>query len=151
MRRKATSRMPLHALTPPTHADAPRIAGLVERARELHAIATAVSAALSPTLAAECEVANVRGSRLIVLVRSSTAAARIRLLAPALLDAARRSSGLALESVTVKVAPASTVPTVTTAAAPSLSPAAAAHLKHAADSVADPELRAVLLRLASLA
>lgn len=151
MRRIATSRMPQHALTAPGAAEGPRIAGLVERARELHAIATAVNTVMSPAIAAECSVANVRGQRLVMLVRSSTAAARVRLLAPTLLDAARRASGLALEQLTVKVVPAETVPTAKPAIASSLSAAAAEHLSSAAAATADPEMRALLLRLASLA
>jgi hypothetical protein len=143
--------MPLHALTAPALTDGPRIAGLVERARELHAIATAVSTALPPALAAECGVANVRGQRLVVLVSSSTAAARLRLLAPSVLAAARSASGLALEQLTVKVAQVETVPTVDSTRSPPLSQTAAAHLSSAAAATADPEMRALLLRLASLA
>ena len=151
MQRIATSRMPLHALTSSALADGPRIAGLVERARELHAIATAVATALPPALAAECGVANVRGQRLVVLVRSSTAAARIRLLSPSILAAARSASGLALQELTVKVAQVETVPTVDSTRSSSLSRTAAEHLSCAASATADPEMRALLLRLASMA
>jgi len=68
----------------------------------------------------------------------------------ALMAEARLVSGLKIEKFAVKVAPLPPVPPEQTRRKP-LSNAAAEHLKTAARSLADPELRAVYLRLASLA
>jgi len=59
-------------------------------------------------------------------------------------------SGLKIEKFAVKVAPLPPVPPGQIRRKP-LSNAAAEHLKAAARSLADPELRAVYLRMASLA
>jgi len=68
----------------------------------------------------------------------------------AILAQARVISGLPVEKFTVKVAPLPPRPPRQTRRKP-LSNAAAEHLKTAARSIADPELRAVYLQLASLA
>ena len=68
----------------------------------------------------------------------------------ALMADARVVSGLKIEKFAVKVAPLPPVPPEQTRRKP-LSNATAEHLKTAARSLADPELRAVYLRLASLA
>ena len=131
--------------------DAPRFAALVERARELAVVASAVTAALPGALATECTVANIRQHRLIMLAASATAAARLRLLAPGVLQAAREVSGQALVELTIKVTATQSVPTDPRAESRPLSHAAADHLARAASSLADPELRALFQKLASLA
>jgi hypothetical protein len=86
-----------------------------------------------------------------MLTRSAAAATRLRLMAPGLLEAARQASGIALTELAVRVTATAPVPTGIAAESRPLSPAGAEHLARAARSVADPELRALFLKLASLA
>jgi len=117
----------------------------------LETIASAVSATLPPALSRAVTLANVREQRLVVLADSGAAAARVRLLAPQVLRAARDASGLALSELTVKVTSTAAAPPDMAIEHRSLSRAAADHLAHAAESMADPELRVLLSKLASLA
>jgi hypothetical protein len=64
--------------------------------------------------------------------------------------AAARAIGTCASSVTVKVVPQPPVATEPDRSKP-LSPAAATHLRAAAASISDPELRVLFLELASLA
>lgn len=66
------------------------------------------------------------------------------------LIAAARSAGFPASRFAVKVAPLPTVPRDSTSRTP-LSPLAREHLRAAAQSLDDPELRAIFLRLADLA
>jgi hypothetical protein len=125
-------------------------AGLVQRARELEALDLAVRGTLPAALASQSRLANIRGSRLVYVTASSAAAARLRTLAPELLAAASRHAGRRFDAVSIKVARLDAVPPAQPRRKP-LSRAAAAQLDGAASAIADPELQAVLRRLASLA
>ena len=149
--RPPSTRRPLPVFSTPAAAEAPRLAALLERARELEAISSAISTTLPPALAAECTVANIRKERLVVLTRSAAAATRLRLMAPQLLETARQASGIALTELHVRVTATAPVPPEAATESRPLSPAGAEHLARAANSVADPELRALFLKLASLA
>ncbi|GIX38247.1 MAG: hypothetical protein KatS3mg127_1486 [Silanimonas sp.] len=97
-------------------------------------------------MAAQVRLANVAEGTAVVLVPSPAWKARLR-LDTALLLAAARAAGIEARAVTLKVVPP-TVPTPDRPGAP-LSAGARAVLEAAARSVADPELRAQLLRLAA--
>ena len=127
----------------------PGLAGLVARAKELDALDRTLRGALPPQLADRCRLANVDGSRLVFLANSPAVAARLRQMQDELFRHAAATSGLRFERFTVKVAAVPAVPP----AAPlePLSPAASAHLADSARLLADPELRDLFLRLASLA
>ena len=126
------------------------VAALTARARALDALDHKLRQPLPDPLRHQCRLADIRAGRLVFLASSSAWAAKLRLQQTALLAEARKISGLTIEKFAVKVAPLPSLSPEQTRRKP-LSHAAAEHLKAAARSVADPELRAVYLRLASLA
>lgn len=130
--------------------DSPALAGLLERARNLDAFDKALRDTLPAALADRCRLANAAEARIVFLASSPSVAARLRLLQPELLDTANRVTGRRFDSLTVKVAPARSVPPDPLPPNP-LSNAAAAHLGESAAFLSDPELRDLFLRLASLA
>ena len=95
-------------------------------------------------------MADIGPKRLVFLADSSAWASKLRFHQTALLALARQVSGLPADQFAVKVAPLPPVPPGQTRRTP-LSKTAAEHLKTAARSVADPELKAVYLQMASLA
>jgi len=126
------------------------VAALTARARALDALDHKLRQPLPDPLRHQCRLADLRAGRLVFLASSSVWAAKLRMHQTALLADARKVAGVAIEKFTVKVAPLPSLSPEQTRRKP-LSHAAADHLKAAARSVADPELRAVYLRLASLA
>jgi hypothetical protein len=126
------------------------IAALTARARALDALDRQLRQSLPEPLRSQCCLASVDAGRVVFLANSSVWAAKLRPYQNALLAQARVVSGLPVEKFTVKVAPLPPRPPRQTRRKP-LSNSAAEHLKAAARSIADPELRAVYLRLASLA
>jgi hypothetical protein len=127
----------------------PRLRSLAERAQWLDILDRQLRQSLPPELANRCRLANVRAGRLVFLVDAAALSTRLRLHTPPLLEAARKA-GLEVTALTVKVATMQPVPPDATPRTP-LSPAAGRSLRATADSITDPELRAQLLRLASLA
>jgi hypothetical protein len=130
--------------------ECPPVAALTARARALDALDHKLRQPLPDPLRHQCRLADIRAGRLVFLASSSVWAAKLRLHQVALLADARKISGIQIEKFAVKVAPLPSLSPEQTRRKP-LSHAAAEHLKAAARSVADPELRAVYLRLASLA
>jgi hypothetical protein len=130
--------------------ECPPVAALTARARALDALDHKLRQPLPDPLRHQCRLADIRAGRLVFLASSSVWAAKLRLHQAALMTDARKISGMAIEKFAVKVAPLPSLSPEQTRRRP-LSHAAAEHLKAAARSVADPELRAVYLRLASLA
>lgn len=125
-----------------------RIAGLVERARKLALIDDLLRRSLPEPLASHVTMANYRDGRLIFLADSTLWAARLRLHHDDLLQAARTTLGVDDVKIAVKVAAPVAAPTETRDFRP-LSAAAAEHLRAAARSMTDPELRDLFHRLAS--
>jgi len=126
------------------------IAALTQRARALDALDRKLRQPLPDALRRQCRLADVRAGRLVFLATSPVWATKLRMHQAALLAEARVVSGLKIEKFAVKVAPLPPVPPEQIRRRP-LSYTAAEHLKTAARSIADPELRDVYLRLASLA
>jgi len=126
------------------------VAALTQRARALDALDRKLRQPLPDALRRQCCLADIRAGRLVFLATSPVWATKLRMHQAALMAEARLVSGLKIEKFAVKVAPLPPVPPEQTRRKP-LSNAAAEHLKTAARSLADPELRAVYLRLASLA
>jgi len=93
--------------------------------------------------------AGVRNDRVLLLVESSAWATRVRMEQSRIL-AAVHSLGLAASSVTAKVMPLR-APADGSAATPSLTPRAAQTIRAAASAIADPDLRALFLELATSA
>jgi len=135
---------------PKSIGECPPVAALVARARALDALDQQLRQPLPEPLRRQCRLADLSSGRLVFLASSSVWASKLRFHQAALLAAARVISGLPVGKFAVKVAPLPPVPPGQIRRKP-LSKTAAEHLKTAAQSVADPELRAVYLRLASLA
>lgn len=115
----------------------------------LEALDRALRQTLPSPLREQVRFANLRNDRLVFLASSPAWASRLRLMQTQILATAS-AIGTHASSVTVKVAPQPPVETPPDRSKP-LSPAAAAHLRAAAASLTDPELRALYLELASLA
>ena len=123
---------------------------LAMRARALDALDGKLRHLLPAALARECRLADVRNGRLVFLATSPAWATRLRLHQETLLAEARAAMGDTAGQVVVKVATLPTVPPVAAKRKP-LSATAANHLRTAANSMQDPEFRALFLNLASLA
>lgn len=135
---------------PKTIGECPPVAALVARARALDALDRKLRQPLPDPLRRQCRLADISSDRLVFLASSPVWASKLRFHQTTLLAEARMISGLQIGKFTVKVAPLPPVPPEQVRRKP-LSKSAAEHLKTAAQSVVDPELRAVYLRLASLA
>lgn len=118
---------------------------VLARAQQLARLEPRIKAALPPALAPHCALANVRGDTLVLSVRATVFAARIRLLTPQILEAAR-ALGLALSQVKIRVGYVPSPPPPPAPPRP-LSETARHHLQELADKVDDPELRASIARL----
>jgi hypothetical protein len=125
------------------------VASLARKARELDALDRALRQTLPSPLREQVRFANLHDGRLVFLAPSPALAARLRLLQTQILATAR-AIGTYASSVTVKVAPQPPTEIVPDRSKP-LSPAAASHLRAAATSTTDPELRELFLELASIA
>lgn len=124
---------------------------MLERARLLGALDAQLRALLPAELARQCRLASVRDQRLVFLASSGSWAARLRFHQALLLAGARKTSNSPITHFVVKIAPLHAVPREPANPHKPLTPTAARHLRAAAKSMADPELRAMYLRLASLA
>lgn len=124
-------------------------ASLAKKAGELDALDRALRQTLPTPLREQVRFAHLRNGRLVFLASSPAWASRLRLMQAQILATAH-TIGARASSVTVKVVPLPTVATEPDRSKP-LSPAAAVHLKAAAASTSDPELRVLFLELASLA
>ena len=140
-----------------THPAGPRpalecvaLGALADYARALDVLDRRLRRLLPDALARETKLADVRGGRVVFLASSPAWASRLRLHQAALVAEARVALGDVVERFAVKVAPLSSVPAETSGPKP-LSAAAAKHLRAAAKSLSDPELKALYLHLASFA
>jgi len=140
-----------------THPAGPRpalecvaLGALADYARALDVLDRRLRRLLPDALARETRLADVRGGRVVFLASSPAWASRLRLHQAALVAEARVALGDVVERFAVKVAPLSSVPAETSGPKP-LSAAAAKHLRAAAKSLSDPELKALYLHLASFA
>jgi len=125
------------------------IASLARKARELDALDRALRQTLPSPLREQVRFANLQDGRLVFLAPTPALAARLRLLQTQILSTAR-AIGTYASAITVKVAPPPPTENAPDRSKP-LSPAAASHLRAAATSTTDPELRALFLELASFA
>lgn len=135
--------------------DTTPVAALTQRARALDALDRQLRQSLPDPLRRHVRMADIGPKRLVFLADSSAWASKLRFHQTALLALARQVSGLPANQFAVKVAPLPPVPPEqirrNTSSTTGLSKAAADHLKAAARSIADPELKAVYLQMASLA
>ncbi len=122
---------------------------IIERARHLAALDERLRQCLPENLQPHCRLGNAVPGRLVYLVDAPVWGTLLRRHADTLLGAAA-AAGLQADALTVKITPPS-APEVGTKAIQPLSEATRDALRLTAESVADPALRAQLLRLASLA
>jgi len=123
---------------------------LMEKARMLAALDGQLRLSLPEPLRHQCCLADIRSGRIVFLASSPAWAAKLRLQQNLILAQARQVLGADIRIFAVKVADLVPVPPEPTRRKP-LSFTAANHLKAAAKSLSDPELRALYLQLASLA
>ncbi len=124
------------------------LGSLVERARWLDRLDHLLRQSLPAALAGQCRLANVDKDKLVFLVNAPIWKNKLRLSESILLDAAA-AAGLSVRTLVVKVTP-STPESPGPSIGKPLSQAVRESLRTTAQSVADPELRAQLLKLASL-
>jgi hypothetical protein len=141
---------PTHSTGPRPAAECVALGALADYARALDVLDRRLRRLLPATLANETRLADVRGGRVVFLASSAAWASRLRLHQAALVAEARVALGDVVERFAVKVAPLPPVPAEEPGPKP-LSAAAAEHLRTAAKSLSDPELRALYLHLASFA
>jgi len=125
------------------------VKALSARARELDNLDQQFRRSLPPPLNDRLHYAGLRGTRATLLAESSTWASRARMAQPKIL-AALRTLGVQAETILVKVVVTPPRPAEPNASLP-LSAASAQHLRAAAKAIADPELQALFLELASFA
>ena len=104
---------------------------------------------LPPAMANHCRMANVDKDKLVFLVSAPVWKNKLRLMADALLDAAA-AAGHPARALVVKVVPDLVAPSPAAPVGKPLSQAVRDSLRATAQSVNDPDLRAQLLKLASL-
>jgi hypothetical protein len=141
----ATSRRKLHG--PKPLADCGSFATLANKAGTLEALDRALRQTLPLPLREQVRFADLRHDRLVFLASSPAWASRLRLLQTQILASAR-AIGACASAIKVKVV----IPDLATsqpARLKPLSPTTASHLRAAAASFPDPELRALFLALAS--
>jgi len=122
---------------------------LIERAQKVAALDQQLRRCLPDSLQPHCRLGNAGAGKLVYLVDAPVWSALLRQHADVLLDAAA-AAGIQAGALTVKVSPP--LPSRPDLEAPKpLSQVTRDALRKTAESVADPELRAQLLRLASMA
>jgi hypothetical protein len=136
--------------SPPRALQAAEAAGLgplIQRAQALGRLDQVLRQSLPPALAGQCRLANVDNDRLVFLVNAPVWKNKLRLMADVLLDAAA-AAGHPVRTLVVKVVPTGISPE--NVVGKPLSEAVRDSLRATAQSVNDPDLRAQLLKLASL-
>ncbi len=124
------------------------LASILERAQWLAAIDASLRRCLPSGLADHCQLANIDGRKLVMLVNSPVWKSKLRIESERLLATAA-ALGLNADELVIKVM--QSLPSQPTAQSTPLSKTARDTLRTAANSVSDPELRAQLLALASVA
>lgn len=121
---------------------------VIERAQRLDKLDHLLRQSLPAALAGQCRLANIDRDRLVFLVNAPVWNNKLRLMADVLLDAAA-AAGYPVRTLVIKVVPTPPTPPGAAIGSP-LTEAVRESLRATAQSVKDPELRAQLLKLASL-
>lgn len=154
MSKRTHSSVPAGSGPPPQALQAASAAGLgplIARAQALDALDRRLRQFLPDALAGQCRLANVDGDRLVFLASNPVWKNKLRLVADVLLDAAA-AAGHPVRTLVVKVVPSLAMLPEDPGplAGKPLSEAVRESLRATAQSVVDPDLRAQLLKLASL-
>lgn len=127
------------------------LARVIATAGELERVDRKLRGHLPAELAVRSRVANLRNGVLVLAAESSAWAARLRYLSRDIVQTARKKCRLEVHEVEVRVSPTS-APSPQGGPPPRrLSRRAAEHLRNAADTAGDPELAALMQRLAGRA
>jgi hypothetical protein len=124
------------------------LGSLIERAQWLGRLDHLLRQSLPAALAGQCRLANVDRDKLVFLVNAPVWKNKLRLSEDVLLNAAA-AAGLPVRALVVKVTPSMPSSPGPSTGKP-LSQAVRESLRTTAQTVEDPELRAQLLKLASL-
>ena len=103
---------------------------------------------LEAALREHCRVANLKGDTAIVIADSPVWAGKLRFQTSAMLEILRDRGFPELRTLRIKVSPVNVAREAAPGSRPKLSQSAATILRGAAESTDDPELKAVLTRLA---
>jgi hypothetical protein len=145
-KRSASSRQPAKVLA----AESPALSHLLEHAARLRRLDHQLRLQLAWAESAPFELANVRTGTLVLTTPLATVASRLRLEQSRIIEAAARVWGSPITKLVVKTLPAM-AHKPPPPAHQALSSAAAQQLRAAACISQDPEIRALLQKLASLA
>ena len=120
----------------------------MRRARYLETVDKALQQLLGASLAGHCQVANINGDTLVLQTASAAWGARLRYLAPSLLEQLSRQLGWdRVKQTRILVRPEAFPNRDKPARRAHLGPESAALLRDVAESTRDPALREALLRL----
>jgi hypothetical protein len=125
---------------------------LVKRAQALQALDDRLGEYLTPLLKSHCTVAALRDDVLVINAHSPAWATRLRYLAPSILEFLHgRGEGLpSFQAIRIRVSlPEEIILTAKPLPRPQLSIQTAMHLKHIAQSIPDPDLQSILVRLSN--
>lgn len=134
--------------TPALQAAESGLGPMFRRARELDRLDRLLRQSLPAAVAENSRLANVDAEKLVFLVSAPVWKSKLRTLADVLLDAAR-AAGHPARTLVVKVVPPTPQNSPDSVGKP-LTEAVRESLRAAARSVEDPDLRAQLLKLASV-
>lgn len=147
---RGNSSPPRDARGPKPAAQHANVAELAAQARKRDDLDRRLRQSLPPPLDQQIHLADLRDGRAVLLAPSPAWATRVR-MANAQILAALRALGVQADTIIVKIVPAPLSKPEPVAASMPLSRATAQHLRAAAKAVADPELRALFLEMASFA
>src|SRR3569623_1005610 len=112
------------------------------------AAAAALHGCLPPSLAAQCQAANLDGTNLVIAVSSSAWAAKLRYQLTAVLGHLKTCDDLPpVDAMRIRIQPLRLEPATRPVSRAPLSAETAAVIRHVADNTTDPALRAALQRL----
>ena len=124
---------------------------LVKRAQALQALDDRLGEYLTPLLKSHCTVAALRDDVLVINAHSPAWATRLRYLAPSILEFlhGRGESLPSFRAIRIRVSLPEAILTAKPLPRPQLSIQTARHLKHIAQSIPDPDLQSILVRLSN--
>jgi len=125
-----------------------QIGTLLSRVRLLRRYTAALRGGLPPSLAAQCQAANLDGTNLVIAVSSSAWAAKLRYQLTAVLGHLKTCDDLPpVDALRIRIQPLRLEPATRPVSRAPLSAETATVIRHVADNTTDPALRAALQRL----
>src|SRR3990167_6420176 len=122
---------------------------LLAKVKALTALNTKINRYLSPHLRAHCQVGNCTNDQLILIVANASIATQLRFQTADLLHQFRSDPSLPqINNIHLKVRPSYTPPPAIFPPMNTLYPQTSALMKEIAQSLTDPQLQAVMLKIA---